>query len=221
MKFANRYDAGQQLALQLQHLRNHQPVVLALPRGGVPVAAVVAEALNAPLDVIVVRKIGAPLQSELAIGAVTDGGRPSYVLNDDVVRTLGIDERFLEQAVQREHAEVCRRQALYRSGRAPIEVGDRTAIVVDDGIATGATVRAALRSLRERSPQRLVLAVPVGPQEVAQELRRDVDELVWLHSPERFGAVGQFYSDFAQVSDDEVIRVLDEAVKRVESGAGR
>lgn len=215
--FSNRHDAGRRLAERLRHLADQQPVVLGLPRGGVPVAAVVAEALNAPLDVLVVRKIGAPMQPELAIGAVTNGGERAFVLNEEVVRRLGIDEHYLDDAVQREHQEVVRRQKLYRSGRAAVEIAGRTAIVIDDGIATGATVRAGLQAIRAKSPRRLVLAIPVGPPDSVQALREDVDELVCLASPLQFFAVGQFYQDFSQTSDDEVIRLLDDAAKRVEN----
>lgn len=202
------------MARRLQDLRDRNPVVLGLPRGGVPVAAAVAEQLNAPLDVLVVRKVGAPHQPELAIGAVTDGRDPQRVVNENVVRVLGISDEYLDTAVEREIDEVKRRQSLYRSGREPIEVEGRTAIVVDDGIATGATVRAGLQALRAQSPQALVLAVPVAPRDAIERLQDSADEVVCLESPPEFYAVGQFYNDFSQTTDEQVIRLLDEAVRR-------
>lgn len=215
--FADRQDAGRRLAERLVHVRDGRPVILGLPRGGVPVAAVVAELLNAPLDVLVVRKIGAPHQPELAMGAVTDGINPMYVLNEDVVRMLGVANQFLEGAIARELEECKRRQKLYRSGRPPIDIAGGTAIVIDDGIATGATVRAGLRSLRARSPHKLVLAVPVAPPEAIEMLSGEVDEVVCLHSPDDFYAVGQFYNNFEQTTDEQVIRALDAAARRMES----
>jgi putative phosphoribosyl transferase len=215
--FADRQDAGRRLAERLVHVRDGRPVVLGLPRGGVPVAAVVAESLHAPLDVLVVRKIGAPHQPELAMGAVTNGANPMYVLNEDVVRMLGVTNQFLEGAIARELDEVKRRQNLYRSGRPPIDIAGDTAIVIDDGIATGATVRAGLRSLRARSPHKLVLAVPVAPPESIEMLSREVDDLVCLHAPDDFYAVGQFYHNFEQTTDEQVIRALDDAARRMEN----
>lgn len=214
--FADRQDAGRRLAERLVHVRDGRPIILGLPRGGVPVAAVVAELLNAPLDILVVRKIGAPHQHELAMGAVTNGMSPMYVLNEDVVRMLGVTNQFLENAIARELEECKRRQVMYRHGRPPIDVEGGTAIVIDDGIATGATVRAGLRALRARKPHKLVLAVPVAPPEAIEMLSCEVDEVVCLHSPDDFYAVGQFYHNFEQTTDEQVIRALDAAARRVE-----
>lgn len=214
--FADRQDAGRRLAERLVHVRDGRPIILGLPRGGVPVAAVVAELLNAPLDILVVRKIGAPHQHELAMGAVTNGLKPMYVLNEDVVRMLGVTNQFLENAIARELEECKRRQVMYRHGRPAIDVEGATAIVIDDGIATGATVRAGLRALRARKPHKLVLAVPVAPPEAIEMLSCEVDEVVCLHSPDDFYAVGQFYHNFEQTTDEQVIRALDAAAKRVE-----
>lgn len=212
--FADRQDAGRRLAERLIHLRDERPVVLGLPRGGVPVAAVVAEALSAPLDVLVVRKIGAPHRPELALGAVTNGVKSMYVLNEDVVRMLGVTRQFLEAAITRELNEVKRRQTLYRNGRPPIDITDCTAIVIDDGIATGATMRAGLRSLRARSPRKLILAVPVAPPESIELLTGDVDDIICPHNPADFIAVGEYYHDFTQTTDKEVIDLLDCASRR-------
>jgi len=218
--FADRDDAGRQLAQRLDHLRDRDPVVLGLPRGGVPVAAAVAEALDAPLDVLVVRKLGAPHQPELAIGAVTNGRQPQRVVNEDVVRMLGISDEYLETAVQREVDEVKRRQSLYRSGRDPVDVTGRTTIVVDDGIATGATVRAGLKALRAQQPLALVLAVPVGPDATIEQMREDADEVICLETPRDFYAVGQHYRQFTQTTDEQVIRLLDEAAGRLPEQGG-
>lgn len=208
MPFANRQDAGRRLAAALAHYADQRPVVLALPRGGVPVAAEVATALHAPLDLVLVRKLGLPFQPELAMGAVVDGGEPIMVRNEDVLRLTGVTEEELAAVCQGELREIERRRARYLGNRAPVEVKGRTAIVVDDGIATGATTRAALQAVRARGPERLVLAVPVAPTETLATLRAEVDDLVCLEDYETFGAIGLFYSDFSQVSDNEVTRIL-------------
>lgn len=211
MIFADRRDAGRQLAAALAHLRDRDPVVLALVRGGLPVAYEVAQALSAPLDVVLVRKIGAPMQPELAIGAVVDGDHPEIVTNPYVMRMVGASQADVAAEVPRQLAEIERRRLRYLGGRARVEVRGRTAIVVDDGIATGATTRAALRAVRRQAPARLVLAVPVAPADSLAELAADADEVVCLDTPEPFGAVGAFYQDFRQVSDDEVVELLDRA----------
>ncbi|MBI4518005.1 MAG: phosphoribosyltransferase [Deltaproteobacteria bacterium] len=211
MTFKDRQDAGRRLAAALTKYRAQHPVVLALPRGGVPVAYEVARALAAPLDVIVVRKLGAPGQPELGIGAIADGDHPQRVLNEDMVRMLSVSEAYLRRTVERELEEINRRQRLYRGGRPPIALAGRTAIVVDDGIATGGSMRAALRGVRRAAPQRLVLAVPVAPPETIESLREEVDDLICLSVPAFFSAVGQFYDDFRQTTDDEVVRLLDRA----------
>ena len=212
--FANRQHAGQQLAEQLLHLTDDQPAVLGLPRGGVVVAAQIAAHLSAPLDVLIVRKLGAPGQPELAIGAVTNGARPQQVLNQQVIRMLGVSRKYVDQENARQLAEVKRRQDLYRGGRPALPLGDRTVIVVDDGIATGATVRAGIAALRRGPLRRLVLAVPVAPAETANSLGPEVDELVCLQTPGVFTAVGAFYADFGQTTDEQVIDLLEEAAQR-------
>jgi putative phosphoribosyl transferase len=218
--FANRQEAGRELAARLAHLRGESPVVLGLPRGGVVVAAEIARSLGAPLDVLVVRKIPAPNQPELALGAVTDGAEPRTVLNHQIVAALHVPSQYLERAIVVQLDEVRRRQALYREGRSPPALTGHTLIVADDGIATGATVAAGLEALRQARPSRLVLAVPVGPPETLERLRASVDELVCLAAPPHFAAVGAFYEDFRQTSDAEVVALLrelaaKEAVRRL------
>jgi putative phosphoribosyl transferase len=212
--FADRSDAGRRLAEALVRFRSEQPLVLALPRGGVPVAFEVAQALAAPLDLILVRKIGAPFQPELAIGAVVDGDQAQTVLNRELVEDAKIPESYLESERTKQLEEIERRRGLYHAGRPRIEVRDRTAIVVDDGIATGATMEAALRATRRAGPRRLVLAVPVAPPDTIARLRPQVDEIECLTTPAYMGAIGMFYSDFRQLSDDEVIALLERAAAR-------
>lgn len=216
--FRSRTDAGQRLAAKLAHYKDENPLVLALPRGGVPVGFEVAAALDAPLDIIVVRKLGAPGQPELGIGAVVDGDHPQSVLNEDVMRALDVSDDYLHREVAMELQEIRRRQERYRGGRPPELIAGRTVILVDDGIATGGSVRAAVRGLRRAQPKRLVLAVPVAPRETIESLRAEVDDLVCLGSPLFFHAVGQFYDDFSQTSDEEVIRLLDRARQRRKGG---
>lgn len=211
MIFADRKEAGRRLARALAHLRDRDPVVLALVRGGLPVAYEVAEALAAPLDVVLVRKIGAPMQPELALGAVVDGETPEIVTNPDVMRMLGVSQAEVQAAARQQLQEIERRRAVYLHGRERVEVRGRTAVVVDDGVATGATTRAALHAVRRQAPARLVLAVPVAPPDTLADLRADADEVVCLDAPPMFGAVGAFYEDFRQVSDDEVVALLDRA----------
>lgn len=209
MPFDDRQDAGRRLATALAHHRNEDVVVLALPRGGVPVAAEVAAALHAPLDLVLVRKIGAPFQEELAMGAVADsGGEPFTVRNEDVIAMLGVDEPTFGAVRDRQLKEIERRRAAYLGDRSPIDLAGRVAIVVDDGVATGATTRAALRAVRARRPARLVLAVPVAPDDVITGLRAEVDELVCLESHAQFGAIGFYYADFRQLTDHEVTDAL-------------
>jgi putative phosphoribosyl transferase len=215
--FKNRKDAGRRLAARLLKYKDEHPVVLALPRGGVPVAYEVAMALNAPLDVVVVRKLGAPGQPELGIGAVVDGDHPQSVLNEEVVRLLGVSDDYVNREVARELREIRRRQESYRSGRSPEGIEGRTAIVIDDGIATGGSVRAALRGVRRSNPRRLILAVPVAPPETVESLQPEVDELVCLSMPVFFHAVGQFYEDFRQTTDEEVVELLKAAYEQLAS----
>jgi putative phosphoribosyl transferase len=209
--FQDRSDAGRQLARRLERLRGQPLVVLALPRGGVPVAFEIASALRAPLDLLLVRKLGSPENPELAIGAIVDGAEPQIVRNDDLMRALGVSEAQLQLRAKHELAELERRRTLYLSGRAPVAVLGKTVIVVDDGIATGATMRAALQGLRRRAPARVVLAVPVASPEAIALLRGEADEVECVWEPLDLGAVGAAYRNFRQVSDDEVIDLLDRA----------
>jgi predicted phosphoribosyltransferase len=210
-RFADRTEAGRRLAQALQCVEDQQPVVLALPRGGVPVAYEVAKALRAPLDLVLVRKIGAPFQPELAIGAVVDGERPELVANRDLIDEYRIPESYLESERARQLEEIERRRQLYLAGRPRAQLRDRTAIVIDDGIATGATMEAALLATRRAGPKRLVLAVPVAPPDTLERLRPKVDEVVCLMVPEFLGAIGSFYRDFRQLDDEEVIELLRQA----------
>ena len=209
MLFADRTEAGQALARELVKYRGQPVHVYALPRGGAQVAAEVARALNAPLDLIFVRKIGAPAQPELAIGAVVDGGTPIIVRNDDVLRFTGTRDTQFDQICRRELQEIERRRKVYLQNRPPLDPAGKIAIVIDDGVATGATMRAALRATRMRHPKKLVLAVPVGAYDSIEELRGEVDEVVCLSAPEDFGALGHYYEDFRQLSDQDVIDILD------------
>ena len=206
--FRDRRDAGQRLAVRLEPLRRERSVIVGLPRGGVPVAAEIAAALDAPLDVIVVRKLGVPTQPELGMGAVGEGG--VLVLNHDVIRQAGVTAEQLAAVEQREFAEVDRRAREFRGDRAPVPLAGRTVVVVDDGIATGGTARAALRVARAHGAARVVLAVPVAPADTLRDLARDADEVVCLESPSPFSAVGRWYSDFRQTTDEEVIVLLAE-----------
>jgi putative phosphoribosyl transferase len=209
-QFRNRREAGSMLADQLAARQLPDPVVLALPRGGVPVAAEVARRLQAPLDLVMVRKIGVPYQPELAAGAVVNGDDPQVVVNEDVARWAGLDRRDIQALAEVQLGEIARRRALYLGGRDPVPVAGRTVIVIDDGIATGATMRAALRAVRRRAPARLVLAVPVAAPAVLEALAAEVDEVVCVAQPDSLGAIGAYYLDFRQVEDDEVISMLDD-----------
>jgi predicted phosphoribosyltransferase len=208
--FADRRDAGRQLAEAVKALNLSDPVVLALPRGGVPVGLEVARALQCPLDVLLVRKVGAPGHEEYGIGALVDGTPPQLVIDEAAARMVGANQDYIDRQVAKEQAENERRRTTYRSGPSPSLQG-RTAIVVDDGIATGGTVRAALAGLAQAKPARVVLAVPLAPSDVLSDLRALCDELVCLSTPEPYYAVGAWYRDFAQTSDREVIDGLAEA----------
>ena len=211
MFLADRAEAGRRLARELEYLRDARPAVLALVRGGVPVGFEVARALEAPLDVLLVRKIGAPWQPELALGAIVDGERLERIVDPGMVRELGIPEDYLEKEIAAQAKEIERRRALYLKGRAPIAVQGRPVIVVDDGIATGASMKAALQAVRRRNPARLVLAAPVAPPDTIDILRPEVDDVACLATPGFFGAISRFYGDFHQVSDEEVVALLDRA----------
>jgi putative phosphoribosyl transferase len=209
MPFRDRREAGRRLAERLSVLRASSPLVLGLPRGGVPVAYEVASALGAPLDVLVVRKLGVPFQPELGMGAVGEDG--VRVLNADVLRQAGITETQLAEVEARERAAVEERAARLRRGRPAIPLDGRTVVIVDDGLATGGTARAAVRVARERGAERVVLAVPVAPPETVAVLRRDADDVVAVETPEPFFAIGGWYSDFSPTSDDEVVALLGRA----------
>jgi putative phosphoribosyl transferase len=209
--FANRSEAGRVLAQRLLGFKSERPLVLALPRGGVPVGFEVARMLEAPLDLVLARKMGAPFQSELAIGAVVNGTRAEMILNEEMVREFQIPESYVAEERARQLAEIERRRKLYLGSRARAPVEGRTAIVLDDGIATGATMEAALRATRRANPKRLVLAVPVAPPDTIERLRPRADEVVCLATPRLFGAIGAFYEDFRQVSDEGVVDLLRRA----------
>lgn len=206
----NRREAGHVLAAALQgHTDDGDAIVLALPRGGVPVAYEIASALGLELDLLLVRKLGSPGQRELAMGAIASGG--SRVLNRDIVSALRIDEATIEATERTERRELERRERLYRGNRPPPAVKGRTVIVVDDGLATGATMRAAIAALRQMEPGRIVVAVPVAPPDTIGALEQEADEVICLATPSPFGAIAKFYCEFGQVSDDEVRELLTEA----------
>jgi putative phosphoribosyl transferase len=209
--FADRRAAGRQLAAALMRFKRERPVVLALPRGGVPVAFEVAKALEAPLDVALVRKIGAPGHAELGLGAVVDGKDPQMILNEEVVRLVRPKPGYLQSEKARQLRELERRRRLYRDGRPSPAVEGRTAIVVDDGIATGGSAKAVLRALAAQHAGKLVLAVPVAPADTLEALSSEADEVVCLATPEPFFAVGEHYEDFAQTTDEEVVSLLERA----------
>ena len=209
--FPDRRAAGRQLAKALLHLRGRSPIVLALPRGGVPVGFEVAAALGAPLDVLVVRKIGAPFQRELGVGALVLLGKPEIVWNHLLMTDLGLSEAQMAGEVAAQGREARRRLACYRGDRPTPRLKGRAVILVDDGLATGITAQAALQALRRAGPSHLVLAVPVAPPDTLARLSREADETVCLSQPSSFQAVGQFYADFSQTSDEEVVALLSAA----------
>lgn len=207
-EFLDRADAGRQLARRLGTRSLDRPVVYALPRGGVPVALEISRALHAPLDLVFVRKIGAPGSPEVALGAVVDGESPQTVINEDVRLASGADDVYLERARQRELAELERRRALYLGDRARVEPMGHTAIVVDDGLATGATAKAALIAMRGQGAANIILAIPVAPEEALAEMRRFADVVVCSYPAGNFQGVGSFYKDFHQLTDEETIGLL-------------
>ena len=207
MGFRDRADAGRTVAAHLAHLAGRDDVVvLALPRGGVPVAYEVARALRAPLDLFLARKLGVPGQPELAMGAIASGG--VRVLHQAVIDALAISPEAIEQVAAREGAELARREQMYRRGRPTLDVAGRTAVVVDDGLATGATMRAAVTALRAQLAGRIVVAVPVGPRETCEEMAAEADEVVCARIPRSFHAVGQWYDNFSPTTDDEIRALL-------------
>ncbi|WP_159588999.1 phosphoribosyltransferase [Chelativorans xinjiangense] len=210
-EFNDRHEAGQRLAEALEHLKEENPLVLALPRGGVPVAFEVAKALQAQIDLLMVRKLGAPGHPEYGIGALVDGADPQLVLNEEAMQVVKPSPEYVEAEKQRQLAEIERRRETYFAGRQPIPLAGRTVIVVDDGIATGGTVRVALKALRRAKVKRAVLAVPVAPRDTLDSLKADADEVVCLAAPLNFRAVGLHYRNFSQTSDAEVVRLLNAA----------
>jgi predicted phosphoribosyltransferase len=208
-RFADRRDAGRRLAERLLALTDEEPVVVALPRGGVPVASEVARTLGAPLEILAVRKLGAPHNPEYGIGAIAEDG--TRVFDPEALAVLGIDNAALAAIVARESEELRRRVAAYRGDRHPIELKGRTVVVVDDGVATGVTDTAALRSVRRKHPRRLILAVPVAAPDSLARLREEADDVFCLLAPALLYGVGQWYRDFSQVSDDQVIAALNES----------
>lgn len=208
MLFADRVEAGLLLAERLATMNLADPLVLALPRGGVPVGAEIAKRLAAPLDVVFVRKLGAPDEPELAIGAIADGPSPEIVLNAGLVQVLGLSEEYVTAQAARELAAIEQRRREYEGLRSSVDPANRAVIVVDDGVATGMTMQAALRSVRRQHPSRLIAAAPVASREAAAMLKREADDVVCLSTPRRFGSVGSFYRTFSQVSDEDVARLL-------------
>jgi putative phosphoribosyl transferase len=211
MKFADRGEAGRRLTDKLLHFKDRQPVVLALPRGGVAVGFEIAHALDAPLDIVLVGKIGVPWQPELALGAVTDGARYETFIDRNLAASLDIPDSYIEEETSRQLKEIERRREAYCEGRPAPEIAGHTAIIVDDGIATGATMRVALQAVRRHGPAWLVLAVPVAPPDTLTALREEVDEAVCLETPAELGAIGYYYRDFHQMSDREVTDLLARA----------
>ena len=211
MRFRDRYDAGRRLAGLLERYRNERPVILGLPRGGVVVGYEVARALDAPLDVLIVRKLGVPGAEEVAMGAVAAG---TTLVDADLVARLGISQAAIAEIVRNESAEMSRRERAYRGARPPVEVAGRTVIVVDDGLATGATAQAAVRSLRHRAPRRIVFAAPICSRDGAAALRTVADQVECLECPPVMQAVGWWYEDFAPTTDAEVVKCLHQTEAR-------
>lgn len=211
MLFADRAEAGRLLGERLAGLKDRHPVVLALPRGGVVVGLEVARALGARLGLMLVRKLGAPHHEELAIGAVADGAEPTIILDEQLVGALGVSPRYLDEVEKRALAELARRREVYLSGRAPVPLRGEVAVLVDDGIATGATMLAGLRAARRLGPARLILAVPVAARDVLAKLAAEAEEIVCLDPVDDLYAVGRFYRRFEQLDDAEVLALLDEA----------
>ena len=208
--FADRRAAGRQLAARLHHLRQDEPLVLALPRGGVPVGFEIARELEAPLDILLVRKIGVPWQPELALGAVVDGADPQVLINEGLASELAVARSYITSETVRQLSEIERRRRVYLGDKPPPALAGRTIIIVDDGIATGSTARAALRAVRKAGAGRIVLAVPVAPGDTIEQLRTEVDDIVCLSSPSPFIAVGAHYDEFPQLADADVIALLAE-----------
>lgn len=209
MIYNDRYDAGQKLAEKLTKYTNDKPIIMALPRGGVVVGYEVAKMLKAPLDVIVARKIGAPFQPELGVGAIAPNG--IRILNNELIRLLNIPESVIEEVIQKETIEMNRRIDFYRKDLPPSDLKDKIVIVVDDGLATGVSTNAAVLAIKQIQPKKIVLAVPVAPPNTASRFKREVDEFICLNQPPDFYAVGYYYKDFTQTTDEEVVDLLQKA----------
>jgi putative phosphoribosyl transferase len=212
--FADRQQAGRELGAELATLKLPDPVVLALPRGGVPVGAEIAAALNSPLDIVIVRKVGAPGNPELAVAAIVDGDPPDIVLNREIVEAYGLGNSDLAALIKLERPELERRRLVYRGDRHPVSVEGKTAILVDDGAATGTTMKVAVRALKRRSPREIVIALPVAPRDILEELALEADRIICLSQPMHFHALGYHYKSFPQLSDAEVTSALQEAAQR-------
>jgi putative phosphoribosyl transferase len=212
--WSSREKAGRQLAVRLRHLKKDSPLVLALPRGGVPVAVEIAGALNADFDLLLVRKLGVPWHHELAMGAVSDGAHPHTVINWDIVREASIGDADIQASAARAIAELEQRRKAWRAGRTQIPIAGRVAILVDDGVATGASIRLALEVARHAGARRLVLAIPVAAPDTADALKEACDEAVFLDTPQDFESVGQYYADFHQLADAEMLALVRRAAPR-------
>ncbi|PWJ86015.1 putative phosphoribosyl transferase [Mesorhizobium loti] len=219
--FRDRQEAGEKLGMELSKLQLHRPVVLALPRGGVPVAAEVAKALNAPLDLLIVRKVGAPGNSELAVAAIVDGEPGDVVLNREIVEAYALDNDELRVLIAKERPELEHRCLAYRGNRRPLSITGKTAIIVDDGAATGTTMKVAVRALKRRSPREIIVALPVSPQETVADLAREADRVVCLSQPGQFHALSYHYLRFPQLSDSDVAAAMDEAIRSQRAGQHR
>lgn len=220
-RFHDRRAAGRALASALEGRGYQDPLVLALPRGGVPIGAEIARALGAPMDLVMVRKIGVPRQPELAAAAIVNGDTPQLVVNPEIAAMAGLSSADIDALAQTQLDEIRRRRGIYLQGHPATEIRGRTAIIVDDGIATGATVKAALKATRQRGAARLILAVPVAPQDTLSALQGEVDEIVCLQTPDFFYAIGAHYVNFAQVPDAEVIRLMQETRAAIGAADGR
>lgn len=218
--FTDRHEAGQHLLKRLGQFDPEEAVVLALPRGGLPVADVIAESLSLPLDIALVRKVGVPGQPEFAVAAVTDGDDPRITVNEHVARITGLDDDDIRKLAERELREIDRRRKIYLGGRPPVPLAGKTVLVVDDGIATGATMRAALQLVRDAGPARLIVAVPVAPPDTIKEIEQYCDEVICLESPRAFRAVGLHYRNFDQVSDATVSAIIERHAQRLMPGTG-
>lgn len=215
--FRDREDAGIRLALKLMKFKNENPLIIALPRGGVPVGYEIAKGLEAELDIIIVRKLGAPYNPELAVGALVEGEPPQVVRNENIIEYLGVTEEFLQESIKQQNEEIVRRQKLYREGKVITNPEDRTVILVDDGIATGATMKVALKGIKAKKPEKIIVAVPVGPPDVIHSLREEADEVICLNMPQYLYAIGEHYEDFSQTTDEEVVVLLSAAKKFVKA----